>query len=224
MFLLIPYKIETFQLKMPWANWLILIACSLVFFLGGDYDLLVLDSFSLPGLFCHVLLHSGYTHLLGNMVFLWVFGNAVCTNTNNWFYLAVFVVCAGVSATVHLLLDGRPAVGASGAINGIVGIVFAIYPLNRVRLFWMFFGRVGSTSCPAFIIIAAWFIFDVWGASFNGAEVIAYWAHIGGFVTGVFIGLTTTLFGWFELDEFESKSLVRIVRECVGIGRKPESY
>ena len=120
--LLIPYEIETLQQVRPWANWLIVATCvivSLAALLGGLPDVtieaLVLDGWSFPGLLGHVLLHGGLLHLIGNMIFLWVFGNAVCTNTNNWIYLMLFVACALLAAAVLVVADGSLAIGASGA-------------------------------------------------------------------------------------------------------------
>jgi membrane associated rhomboid family serine protease len=110
-------------------------------------ETLVLNGWSFPGLVGHVLLHAGLDHLIGNMIFLWVFGNAICTNTSNWLYLPVFLACTLIAAAVHVLADGSPAIGASGAMNGIVGIVLAMYPLNRVNVFWLFLVRGGSFSC-----------------------------------------------------------------------------
>lgn len=90
MFLLVPYEIETLQQERPWANWLIVGACSLVSLVAllgggladGDFNWLILHGFAFPGFIGHVLLHGDLIHLVGNMIFLWVFGNAICTNTN----------------------------------------------------------------------------------------------------------------------------------------------
>lgn len=219
MLLLVPYEIETLQQERPWANWLIVAACSVVslvtLFGGGiesrEFDSLILDGFSFPGLIGHVLLHADLTHLSGNMVFLWVFGNAICTNTNNWIYLGTFLACTLISSITHVLLDGELAIGASGAINGIVGVTLAMYPLNRVYLFWVFLIRGGSTSCKAWLIIAAWFLFDLWGV-LTGGGMIAYWAHIGGFLGGLGFGLTALHFGWFQMTEYDNQSLLQIIR------------
>lgn len=219
MFLLIPYEIETLQQERPWANWLIVAACSIVSLIAlfggglesGEFNALILDGFSFPGLLGHVLLHGDLIHLAGNMIFLWVFGNAICTNTNNWIYLATFFTCALISGLVHVLMDGSPAIGASGAINGIIGVAFAMYPLNRVYLFWLFLIRGGSISCKAWLIIAAWLLFDVWGVM-TGGGMIAYWAHIGGFLGGLAFGLLALHKEWFQLTEYDNRSLLQIIR------------
>lgn len=218
MFALIPYEIETLQQVRPWANWLIVGACvtvSLLALFGGlpyeTLDALVLDGWRFPGLVGHVLLHGGLMHLIGNMIFLWVFGNAVCTNTNNFIYLILFLACTLLAAAVHLLADGHPAIGASGAINGIVGLVLAMYPLNRVHALWWFLLTGGTTAIRAWVLILFWFVFDVWGA-FSGGGGIAYWAHIGGLLGGLGIGLLALKSGWIELTEYDNRSLLQIFR------------
>ncbi len=218
MLLFIPYEIETLTQERPWANWLVVAACSIVSIaalFGGmpkeTMDAMVLNGWSFPGLISHVLLHADLTHLIGNMVFLWVFGNAICTNTSNWLYLPVFIACTLIAAAVHVLADGSPAIGASGAINGVVGIVLAMYPLNRVHVIWVFIVRGGSFSCPAWGIILLWFAFDVWGAV-TGGDSIAYWAHIGGLLGGVGIGLVCLYLGWFQLTQLDHRSLLQILR------------
>lgn len=218
MLLFIPYEIETLTQERPWANWLVVAVCSMVSLAAIFGDMpeetvgaLVLHGWSFPGLIGHVLLHADLTHLIGNMIFLWVFGNAICTNTSNWLYVPTFVACTLMAAVVHVVADGSPAIGASGAINGIVGIVLAMYPLNRVHVFWVFLIRGGSFSCPAWGIILLWFAFDVWGVV-TGGDSIAYWAHVGGLLGGVAIGLLCLHFGWFQLTQYDHRSLLQILR------------
>lgn len=218
MLLFIPYEIETLTQERPWANWLVVAACTLVSIAAFWGELseeaiesLVLNGWTFPGIIGHVLLHADFSHLIGNMIFLWVFGNAICTNTSNWLYLPVFMLCALIAAVVHVVADGTPAIGASGAINGIVGIVLAMYPLNRVSVFWVFLVRGGSFTVPAWGIILLWFAFDVWGVVSGGGS-IAYWAHIGGLLSGVGIGLLCLHFGWFQLTQLDHRSLLQILK------------
>lgn len=218
MLLLIPYEIETLTQERPWANWLVMAACSIVSLaaiFGGmpseTVQTLVLNGWSFPGIIGHVLLHADLSHLIGNMIFLWVFGNAVCTNTSNWLYLPAFLACTLLAAAVHVLADGAPAIGASGAINGIVGIVLAMYPLNRVHVAWVFIIRGGTFSCSAWIIILLWLAFDLWGVV-TGGDLIAYWAHIGGLLGGVTVGLLGLHLGWFQLTQYDHRSLLQILR------------
>lgn len=217
MLIFIPYEIETLQQVRPWANWLIVATCSMVSLaaLSGQMDpnvigMLVLDGWNPISMLGHVLLHGGLGHLIGNMIFLWVFGNAICTNTSNPIYFGIFCLCALSAAIVHNLFDGGSAIGASGAINGIVGMVLAMYPLNRVYVLWVFAIRGGSFEIRAWVLIVVWLIFDVWGVVSNGAG-IAYWAHIGGLIGGVAIGLTFLKMGWIQLTEYDNESLLDLV-------------
>lgn len=224
MLLFIPYEIETLRQRIPWANWSIVALCSVVSLIAlfggglesGDFDLLILDGFQPIGVVGHVLLHADLIHLIGNMIFLWVFGNAICMNTNNGIYLLTFLVCTVAAAVVHVVVDGSYAIGASGAINGIVGVTLAMYPLNRVYLFWLVLFKGGTTSCKAYGVIIAWFCFDVWGV-ISGGGMIAYWAHIGGFLGGLAFGLVALHFGWFQLTAYDNRSLLEILK-----GEHPE--
>lgn len=216
--LLIPYEIETLEQERPWANWSIVALISIVsfgWFFGilpdDQVDPLVLQGWHPAGLLGHVLLHADFIHWFGNMVFLWVFGNAVCTNIGNRTYLVIFVLCALSAALVHNIADGSPAIGASGALNGVTGMVLAMYPLNRINIFYLIFIKGGSFTCPAWVVIGFWFLFDIWGAA-SGNGLIAYWAHIGGLVGGLAIGLVSLHFGWILLTEFDNRSLLQILK------------
>jgi membrane associated rhomboid family serine protease len=176
---------------------------------------LVLHSSSPLQLVGHLFLHAGIFHLVGNMIFLWVFGNAICSNTSNALYALIFFSCGVAAGAVHMIADGHPAVGASGAINGIVGLTLAIYPLNRVSVFWTFLVRGGTFSVRAYGIIIFWFIFDLWGALEKGGEV-AYWAHIGGFLFGLISGLLLLKLKFVETTEWDNPTLL----DLTGFGEK----
>jgi membrane associated rhomboid family serine protease len=216
--LLIPYEIETLYQRHPFANWAIIGGCVLVFIgmiTGGISDA-VLESMVLydwhpAGLVGHVFLHAGWVHLIGNMVFLWVFGNAVCSNTNNLIYPALFLAIGLIAGAAHLALDGEPAVGASGAVNGVIGIALAMYPLNRVHVFWAFFIRGGTFSCPVWVLALVWLLFDVWGA-WRGVGGVAYWAHIGGLLGGLGVGLWALQLRWIAITEYDNRSLLEILK------------
>lgn len=223
--LLIPYEIETLQQERPWMNWLV-VALSSLMSLGWLLGLLsdesvqplVLDGWHLTGLLGHVLLHADLVHWIGNMVFLWVFGNAICTNIGNFPYLIVFILCTLAAATLHNLIDGTPAIGASGAINGVVGMALALYPLNRIHVFWLIIIRSGSFECPAWAMILFWFLFDIWGVV-SGEGMTAYWAHIGGLLGGVLIGIAGLHLGWLQLTEYDNRSLLQILK-----GERDEAF
>ncbi len=147
----------------------------------------LLDGLSIKGLFGHMWLHGGLFHLIGNLIFLWLFGNAVCSKIGNLYYLPVYVVLGLVAGITHLLFSDIPILGASGAINGIVGMYLVFFPENSISCFFWFlflFWRLFWFSLRSFWMILMWFAFDILGAM-RGAGGVAYLAHIGGFVAGV---------------------------------------
>lgn len=197
--MLIPYQVDVPMSRWPVMNFALIGVISLFSLMvmfggnGASVGELILDGWSPTGMFGHMLLHAGLIHLLGNMLFLWVFGNAVCAKITNVAYLPLFIFFGLVAASSHLVLDGAPAIGASGAINGVVGMYLILYPLNNVSCIWMFGFHGNTVSFSGMWLILLWLIFDLWGASTGGGGV-AYWAHLGGFVAGagIAVALLTT--------------------------------
>ena len=138
-----------------------------------------------------MFLHGGWLHLIGNMWFLWVFGNNVEDSMGRVRYLVFYLLCGIAAAAVQSLLDPSspiPMVGASGAISGVMGAYLVLYP--RVRVFTMVpLGFMFTTmALPAWAMLLYWgFLQFVGGLSSLGAEGggVAFWAHVGGFVAGV---------------------------------------
>jgi membrane associated rhomboid family serine protease len=138
-----------------------------------------------------MFLHSGLMHLAGNMLFLWVFGDNVEDYFGHLGYLAFYLVCGVGSGLIHVLfnLDSRiPAVGASGAISGVMGAYAVLYPGHRILTFFLIF----LIPVPAILILGYWFVIQfLEGVSGIGMGVhgggVAIWAHIGGFLIGVLI-------------------------------------
>lgn len=192
MLLLIPIQTQVVFTRWPWVNFLwigICTACFLIFNLAdaGDaaFNWMVLDGWNPIGLFGSQFLHADVSHLFGNMIFLWVFGNALNERLGQWYTVLFFMGGAGVASVAHLLIDGDPAIGASGMVNAVVGAYLVLYPINRVSMFWLVFIRGGTFDLSGYILIGFWFLLDVWGAIFGGDHGVAYWAHLGGFIYGV---------------------------------------
>jgi membrane associated rhomboid family serine protease len=139
-----------------------------------------------------MFLHSGFAHILGNMLFLWIFGDNVEAEFGHLQYLLFYFVCgigAGLTHIAFNLHSHLPALGASGAISGVMGAYIVLEPRNRIlTLIFIFVVRV-----PAVIVLGLWFTMQFLsgiselGASVNGG--VAVWAHIGGFLLGVLIAL-----------------------------------
>ena len=143
-----------------------------------------------------IFLHGGWLHLIGNMWFLWVFGDNIEDRLGHFTYLLFYLVCgvgAGVVHTLANLGSTVPAVGASGAISGVMGAYIVLFPTSRVitlvPLLFIFF----TVQLPAVVILGYWFLIQFLsgvgslGASSEGG--VAFWAHIGGFVLGAVLVL-----------------------------------
>jgi membrane associated rhomboid family serine protease len=137
-----------------------------------------------------MFLHSGFMHIAGNMLFLWIFGDNVEDYFGHVPYLLFYFVCGIGSGLTHILFNyhsSLPALGASGAISGVMGAYIVLYPRARVlTLVFIFFIPI-----PAFIILGYWFLLQfLAGVSTVGAAAtggVAWWAHIGGFLLGMLI-------------------------------------
>lgn len=149
--------------------------------------------------FTSMFLHGGWLHLIGNMLYLWVFGDNVEDALGHVKYL-LFYLLSGIGAVamqVAVDMDARiPMVGASGAISGVLGAYMFLYPTATVSVLVPFFWFFGFVPMPAVVLIGFWFLLQLFsgvaslGAPAVGVEQgIAFWAHIGGFVTGFLIVL-----------------------------------
>ncbi|HLZ93668.1 MAG TPA: rhomboid family intramembrane serine protease [Candidatus Acidoferrum sp.] len=137
-----------------------------------------------------MFLHSGVMHIAGNMLFLWIFGDNVEDFYGHFTYLFFYLVCGIGSGLMHVLFNmssAVPALGASGAISGVMGAYLILYPRSQVlTLIFIFLVPV-----PAVIILGLWFIlqflsaFSSLGAVTSGG--VAWWAHVGGFLLGMLI-------------------------------------
>ena len=139
----------------------------------------------------------------------------------NLLYLPVYLFVVLFAAIVHVIFDGAPAVGASGAINGIVAVYLMFYPIHDISCFWIFgifyYYRWGTFSVSGFWMILLWLAFDICGVFLGGGRV-AYFAHLGGFVAGVAIGLVLLLTKLVQMDPDDDESLLQILTR----GKKKE--
>ena len=142
--------------------------------------------------FSSMFIHGGFLHFIGNMLFLWVFGDNVEDRLGHVKYL-LFYLGAGVAAAwtqVATDLDSQvPLIGASGAISGVLGAYLLLYPYNRITTLVLFF-FITVIRVPALLLLGSWFILQLFnglgslGPAASGAGV-AYMAHVGGFAAGV---------------------------------------
>ena len=135
-----------------------------------------------------MFLHGGWLHLIGNMWFLWVFGNNVEDSMGRARYLAFYLLCGLAAAATQTFVSPAsivPMVGASGAISGVMGAYVILYPRVRVHMLVFLFIFVTRIVVPAYLMLGYWFLLQLLGGSAaQGEGGVAFWAHVGGFVAG----------------------------------------
>jgi membrane associated rhomboid family serine protease len=144
----------------------------------------ILQGWSVTELAGYMWFHIGYLHVISNLVFLWVFGNAVCSKLGNGLYLLVYMSGGLAAGIAHLIFDGRPVLGASGALNAVIGIYLVLYPFHSIRCLFIFVIYLRRFSIAGFWVILWWFALNVL-AVLTGYTAKAYVAHVGGFISGV---------------------------------------
>jgi membrane associated rhomboid family serine protease len=144
-----------------------------------------------------MFLHGGWMHIIGNALFLWVFGNNVEDVYGRARFLAFYLICGLAAAATHIAVDPTspvPTVGASGAISGVMGAYLVLYPKVRVRMLFIFIIIFKVIPLPAWLVLLYWFglqllsgLPELLSPSPEMAGGVAVWAHVGGFVAGVLL-------------------------------------
>ncbi len=213
---MIPLRDTVRSKSIPFANYSLIIICGLVFFYeisaGGQVGRIfnrfgvipavVISTFSPRGFDLHpvlslltsMFLHGGWFHLMGNMLFLYVFGDNVEDRLGHLRYL-IFYLLAGVSASlVEVFFRPEsvvPLIGASGAIAGVMGAYFLLFPKARVTTMIPLIVFFPVVDLPAFVFLGVWLLFQFLQASTGYANAsgggVAWWAHAGGFIVGAFL-------------------------------------
>jgi membrane associated rhomboid family serine protease len=155
------------------------------------------EAFIIP-VFVSMFLHAGWLHLIGNMLFLFVFGRSIEDRLGHGRFLLLYFVSGFAAALLYIDLSAGshvPSIGASGAIAGVLGAYFVSFPQARITtVIWLFF-FLWTVHIPAFLVLGYWFLIQflmgfqtlaIESASNGG---VAWWAHVGGFAAGVIIGL-----------------------------------
>jgi membrane associated rhomboid family serine protease len=147
--------------------------------------------------FVAMFLHGGWLHILGNMLFLWIFGNNVEDKLGLIGY-PIFYLASGIAATLAQLAISTssivPNLGASGAIAGVLGAYLLMFPRRRVLTLIIFF-FITMVYLPAYVVLGLWFVLQLFsgvgelGTRVNAGGGVAFWAHIGGFAFGAAMAL-----------------------------------
>lgn len=185
--------------SVPYMTYLLIAANFLVFY----FELNLGDSFVLAfsvipahllanpvgqffTVFSAMFMHAGWMHILGNMLYLWIFGDNIEDAIGHGNFLIFYLLC-GIAATfAQALADPTstvPNLGASGAIAGVLGSYLILFPRQRVRVLWIAF----IIPLPAILVIGIWFLLQVMSEASSASGSVAYMAHIGGFITGAIL-------------------------------------
>ena len=167
-------------------------------------------------LFTSMFLHGSWMHLIGNMWFLWIFGNNIEDSMGRIRFLVFYLLTGLAAAGTHLISDPAspvPIVGASGAISGIMGAYLVLYPHARVLTLVPLGFIMRMMHVPAWVMLGYWFLIQAVSAALTPAAAggggVAFWAHVGGFVAGVVL-----------VKLFERRELVRAKRAHVRLPRE----
>ncbi len=145
-----------------------------------------------------MFLHGGWMHLIGNMLSLWIFGDNVEDQLGHGRFILFYLLCGTLAALTHVWADPFspvPTIGASGAIAGVMGGYFVLYPNSRIITLLPIFIFIQIIEVPAVVFLGLWFLLQLVSgvgsqlAATTGEAVggIAFWAHIGGFVFGALL-------------------------------------
>jgi membrane associated rhomboid family serine protease len=135
-----------------------------------------------------LFMHGSLWHLLGNMLFLWIFGNNIEDYLGRIRFIFFYFACGAGASLIHVLFHINslvPVIGASGAVSGVMGAYLVLYPQEKVRTLVFLFFLITFVDVPAFVFLIVWFIFQVFYA--GGGSGIAWLAHVGGFLLGVLL-------------------------------------
>jgi membrane associated rhomboid family serine protease len=155
----------------------------------------IIQGRNLYTLITSIFLHGGIFHIGGNMLFLYVFGDNVEDAFGHLPYLLFYLICGLVADFVHILSISTssglliPTLGASGAISGVMGAYILLYPRARIETLIITF-VVTIMSIPAVFFLGFWFLLQILYSWLDLSGNVAYWAHIGGFIAGLILGLT----------------------------------
>lgn len=158
------------------------------------YPLAIMQGDLLWGLVTHMFLHGGIMHIVGNLLFLWIFGDNLEEQLGHLgfllFYLAAGLVAAGAQVAAEPF-STIPMVGASGAIAGVMGGYLLLFPRAKVDILAIFIIFFKVFTLPAWMVLGIWFAIQIFGGFNTPGDQggVAYWAHAGGFLAGVALTL-----------------------------------
>ena len=164
---------------------------------------MVIDQKGMPSpfvtLFTSMFLHGGWLHLLGNVWFLWLFGDNIEDRLGKLLFPIFYIACGVLAGVLHVVLlhsSMMPAIGASGAIAGVMGAYIYMFPRSTVATLASFGFYITVIHIPSPIFLGLWFLLQFFGGLAGGAgSNVAFWAHVGGFVAGLMLAMLFSALG-----------------------------
>src|SRR5213593_1887574 len=153
-------------------------------------------AFSAPTLITSMFLHGSWSHVIGNMWYLWIFGDNVEDRLGHGRFIFFYLLCGIIAAFGQIAMDPEstlPTIGASGAIAGVMGAYFVLYPRSRVLTLIPLFFWWEIFELPALVLLGFWFLMQLFSAGAIAATAhsagggVAFMAHVAGFVTGMIV-------------------------------------
>jgi membrane associated rhomboid family serine protease len=139
-------------------------------------------------------LHAGWLHIIGNMLYLWIFGDNIEDVLGHFLYLLFYLASGVVASIAQAVIQGPsnvPAIGASGAIAGVLGAYLVLYPFVRISTLIPIFFFMTLARIPALVLIGWWFVQQFFYGFLTLSDAasggVAFWAHVGGFIAGVIL-------------------------------------
>ena len=206
---MIPIRDQIPTKRVPVINYLLITANVIVFifqWLAGPYEEKLVYEFALipasflsnislgeiTDIFTSMFMHAGFAHIAGNMLYLWIFGDNVEDSMGSLKYLIFYLFGGLVASLTHIFTNPGsqiPTVGASGAIAAVLGAYLILYPQSKVLTIIPLGFFLRLTMVPASIVLGLWFVLQFFSGvlSLGGPDVggVAFWAHIGGFISGM---------------------------------------
>jgi membrane associated rhomboid family serine protease len=231
---MIPLSLDVPMKRLPWANWGLILATIWISLavpyatsdpVGGTLSrdhlreklsplVLQRHSFAFCQLVTALFQHADLVHLIGNMLFLFVFGNAINAKVGHLVFLAAYLAIGVVVNLLWLAIGpGMACLGASGAIMGMCGMFLVLYPRNMVNVLWddeweiAWITRSWIAEIPGWIVVLLFMAFDLWGAVTNPNGGIGYISHLAGAALGILLAIALLKAEWLTPDRGEQTFL-----------------
>jgi membrane associated rhomboid family serine protease len=137
-----------------------------------------------------MFMHGGWMHLIGNMLYLWIFGNNIEDSMGHARFIVFYLLCGVIAVVAHSIPDPAsttPLIGASGALAGVLGAYLLLYPHAKVLVAIPIVVFIHTVRLPAGVVLGFWFILQIFNSAAAGDQAggVAWGAHIGGFIAGM---------------------------------------